>query len=150
MIRINFHLSISSYHRFISSIQVFHAKLMGFLANLRNGVYHNGAVVDGEYVPNPRQSKQCVYIMYVIEYQQRGLPHAHIVYRTVDEQPTPTTPLTPEELTARQEITRQRIDGYETNEDGRTVRHLPEIQAYRRFIQNSHEKLARVLECSLK
>ena len=57
-------------------------KLRRFLANLRAGVYHNGKIVDGKYIPDDGPGpKKCVYIMHVIEYQQRGLPHAHIVMR---------------------------------------------------------------------
>ena len=45
---------------------VFHARLEALLHNLRNGKHFNG--------------KTC-YIIRVIEYQFRGLPHAHIVFR---------------------------------------------------------------------
>jgi len=45
---------------------VFHARLEALLHNLRSGKYFNG--------------KTC-YIIRVIEYQFRGLPHAHIVFR---------------------------------------------------------------------
>jgi len=44
---------------------VFHQRLQAFLHNIRSGVYF------GE--------KRVTYEMYVIEYQHRGLPHAHIV-----------------------------------------------------------------------
>jgi len=47
-------------------VLVFHARLEALLYNLRNGKYFN--------------SKTC-YIIRVIEYQFRGLPHAHIVFR---------------------------------------------------------------------
>ena len=47
--------------------QVFHAKVSSFMANLRVGKYFGGAKI--------------VYEMRVIEYQHRGLPHAHIVVR---------------------------------------------------------------------
>jgi hypothetical protein len=48
-------------------VQVFHARLEALLHNLRNGKYFGGGEI--------------VYIMRVIEYQFRGLPHCHIVFR---------------------------------------------------------------------
>jgi len=45
-------------------VHVWHAQLQAFLHNLRNGKYLSG---------------KPTYMMYVIEYQHRGLPHAHIV-----------------------------------------------------------------------
>jgi len=47
--------------------QVFHHRLQAFLHNLKGGHYHNLKVV---------------FLIYCIEFQHRGLPHAHIVYRT--------------------------------------------------------------------
>jgi hypothetical protein len=47
--------------------EVFHARLQAFLHNLRQGKYFGGDTT--------------VFIIRVIEYQERGLPHAHIVYR---------------------------------------------------------------------
>jgi hypothetical protein len=48
--------------------------LIAYLANLRKGVYHNGTVVDGKYVKgNFNGKKPIIYIMQVIEYQNRGL-----------------------------------------------------------------------------
>jgi hypothetical protein len=47
--------------------QVFKHRLDRLLYNLQNGVYFGGAKV--------------LYIMRVIEYQNRGLPHAHIVFK---------------------------------------------------------------------
>jgi hypothetical protein len=44
---------------------VFHQRLQALLHNIRSGVYFEG--------------KRVTYEMYVIEYQHRGLPHAHIV-----------------------------------------------------------------------
>ena len=70
--------------------QVFHEKLRVFLINLRNGKYHGGKMrykngdVEGEYISREDEhpdEKVIVYIMTVIEYQHRGLPHAHIVYK---------------------------------------------------------------------
>jgi hypothetical protein len=46
---------------------VFHARLESLLFNLRHGKYFGGG--------------KTVYIMRVIEYQFRGLPHCHIVFR---------------------------------------------------------------------
>jgi hypothetical protein len=47
--------------------EVFHARLQASLHNLRHGKYFGGDTT--------------VFIIRVIEYQERGLPHAHIVYR---------------------------------------------------------------------
>ncbi len=49
---------------------VFHQRLEALLYNLRIGVYFDGTTI--------------VYIMRVIEYQMRGLPHAHIVLKLLD------------------------------------------------------------------
>jgi len=68
--------------------------------------------------------------MHVIEYQHRGLPHAHLVYRLHYELPPQSTPLTPAELVIRQESTRKRIDGYTETIGADTIEHLPEIMAY--------------------
>ena len=112
---------------------MFHQKLQLFLANLKNGVYHNGKVVNGVYVPDEdTEGKYIVYIMQVIEYQHRGLPHAHVVYRVHYEHKPNAQPLSADEQLRRQEITRQRIDGFEeTNDEGETIIHLPEVMAYR-------------------
>lgn len=48
--------------------QVFHARLQSFLTNLRRGKYFG-------------TNHKIEYLMYVIEYQHRGMPHAHIVLR---------------------------------------------------------------------
>jgi hypothetical protein len=53
--------------------QIFKARLQALLHNLKKGKYFNNGKVQ--------------YIMYVIEYQHRGLPHAHIVVR-LDNHPT--------------------------------------------------------------
>ena len=50
--------------------EVFHARLQAFLHNLREGKYFGGG--------------KPVFIVRVIEYQERGLPHAHIVIRLDD------------------------------------------------------------------
>jgi hypothetical protein len=50
--------------------QVFHAKLQALLHNLKSGKY---------FGPHKQ-----VWIVHVIEYQQRGLPHAHIILRLSD------------------------------------------------------------------
>jgi hypothetical protein len=59
--------------------QVFHQRLQAFLANIRKGVYFGGRVDDdGKFV---KGNHEVVYLMHVIEYQRRGLPHAHIVVK---------------------------------------------------------------------
>ena len=47
--------------------RVFHEKKRALIHNIKNGRYFGGL--------------ECEYIMHVIEYQFRGLPHVHIVYR---------------------------------------------------------------------
>lgn len=49
--------------------RVFHAKMRSLKRNLKNGKYFGS---------------KCVYIVYVIEYQHRGLPHAHIIIRLLN------------------------------------------------------------------
>jgi hypothetical protein len=55
----------TAYNRPDIVCMVFHEKLKLLLQNLRNGNYFNG--------------RKPLYLMYVIEYQHRGLPHAYIV-----------------------------------------------------------------------
>ena len=49
--------------------RVFHAKKNALINNLKNGHYFGS---------------KCAYIVHVIEYQHRGLPHVHITYRLED------------------------------------------------------------------
>jgi hypothetical protein len=61
--------------------RVFHQRTESLLGNLRSGVYFGAQVNvtgDGKY---ERTGHKPAYIMRVIEYQHRGLPHAHIVCR---------------------------------------------------------------------
>ena len=60
-----------AFHRPDIVAKVFHGRLSAFLHNLSIGAYFKG----GGAVE---------YIMHVIEFQHRGLPHAHIVYRQKD------------------------------------------------------------------
>jgi len=57
----------SIYHRSDITSEVFKNRLNKFLYNLRNGYFHN--------------ERKTMYDIYVIEYQDRGLPHARIVYK---------------------------------------------------------------------
>jgi hypothetical protein len=119
-----------------------HAKLSAFLENLRNGKYHNGSVVETkcegkkskfEYKEHDRSgTKPIIYIMQVIEYQHRGLPHAHIVYR-IGTAPKPSKEKeTPDQKIAREKETIKYIDGYEDPpENGTTRRHLGHVIASR-------------------
>jgi len=78
--------------------QVFNEKLRALIANLKAGKYHGAKMVYvdtwdadlgiwvedtvGTYVPRDNHGESILdYIITVIEYQHRGLPHAHIVYR---------------------------------------------------------------------
>jgi hypothetical protein len=47
--------------------QVFHQRLQAFIHNLKHGKYFG--------------NRKCVFVMYSIEYQWRGLPHAHVCVR---------------------------------------------------------------------
>jgi hypothetical protein len=96
-------------------------------------VYHNGTVVDGKYVKgNFNGKKPIIYIMQVIEYQHRGLPHAHIVYR-IGTAPEPSRHQeSSAERDYRQKVTIQYIDGYdEINVEGQCIKHLPHVSASR-------------------
>jgi hypothetical protein len=64
------------------TVQVFKMKLDKFLENLRNGHYFSSYSKDGTIKRYP------VYIVDVIEYQNRGLPHAHIVYQLTNSPST--------------------------------------------------------------
>jgi len=57
----------SIYHRSDIVSEVFKNRLNKMLYDLRNGYFHN--------------ERKTMYDIYVIEYQNRGLPHAHIVYK---------------------------------------------------------------------
>lgn len=52
---------------------VFEFKLRQFIKDLKSGVFFGG--------------RKAVYVQYVIEFQKRGLPHAHILVRLEGEQP---------------------------------------------------------------
>ena len=59
--------------------QVFHQRLQALLANIRKGVYFGGRVdADGKFV---KGNHEVIYLMHVIEYQHRGLPHAHSIVK---------------------------------------------------------------------
>lgn len=60
----------SAYDRPDIVCRVFHARKNALIHNLKSGCYFEG--------------RKCAYILHVIEYQHRGLPHAHIVYRLTD------------------------------------------------------------------
>ena len=57
----------TAYERADVTNMVFKKKLEALINNIKSGKYFNGAVP--------------VYMMYVIEWQERGLPHAHIIIR---------------------------------------------------------------------
>jgi hypothetical protein len=54
---------------------VFHERLRAFLKNMREGKYFDDIDEDGDIVVR----RIVIYELRVIEYQHRGLPHAHIV-----------------------------------------------------------------------
>jgi hypothetical protein len=55
--------------------EVFHFKLQSLIHNLRSGKYFRDNATDSH------SRHRVAYQMYVVEYQHRGLPHAHIVCR---------------------------------------------------------------------
>lgn len=97
------------------AVQVFQEKLRALIANLKAGKYHGGSwvYVDtwdivteswvedtvGTYVAHS-DSDECIldYLMVVIEYQHRGLPHAHLVYRIKYAPEGPRRGDTPEQV----------------------------------------------------
>jgi hypothetical protein len=56
---------------------VFHERLRAFLKNMREGKYFDDLDEDGDVVVR----RIVIYELRVIEYQHRGLPHAHIVFK---------------------------------------------------------------------
>ena len=59
--------------------RVFHARLAAYMHNLRSGKYfHHWVVINGVRTKVPLKIE---YEVFVVEYQHRGLPHAHIVVR---------------------------------------------------------------------
>ena len=107
-------------------VRVFREKLRRFIHNLKLGCYHGGTMVNGKYVN--MSSNSTVYIMHVIEYQHRGLPHAHIVYRLVGAPEKITKDDSPELIAEKRNNQVKYIDGYI---DDNNIEHLPEIVAYR-------------------
>lgn len=57
--------------------RVFHERLRAFLKNIRDGKYFDDLDHDGDVVVR----REVIYELRVIEYQHRGLPHAHIIYK---------------------------------------------------------------------
>jgi len=124
--------------------QVFREKLKLFIENLKAGKYHGGKTryvndeVDGTYIPHEPEngSKVVVYIMCVIEYQHRGLPHAHIVYKISYAPEGPRRDDTPEVAVQKIKEVIKWIDGHVVefeDEHGNKVRdeYHPHIVAYR-------------------
>ena len=60
----------TAFNRFDITVPVFKARLDMICANIRNGKYFHGSKIS--------------YELHVIEYQYRGLPHAHMVIRLED------------------------------------------------------------------
>ena len=87
-------------------------------------------MVDGKFV-NDGNKDSVVYIMYVIEYQHRGLPHAHIVCQL--RKSPPKVFKDDDDMTVKQKEADQirYIDGYEEMVDGKHIVYLPNIVAYR-------------------
>ena len=110
-------------------MQVFHEKLKLFKANLINGSYFNNQMIDGKFVKTDTDS--VVYIMYVIEYQHRGLPHAHIVCQ-LRHSPAKVMKNDDDALIGYKESKQiHYIDGYTEIVDGKSITYLPNVVAYR-------------------
>jgi hypothetical protein len=107
-------------------VRVFREKLRRFVHNLKLGCYHGGTMVNGKYVN--KSTSQMVYIMHVIEYQHRGLPHAHIVYKVVGAPEQINADDSLEMINEKRINQAKYIDGYV---GANNIIHLPEIIAYR-------------------
>jgi hypothetical protein len=57
--------------------RVFQARLKIFLENMRAGKYFDDLDEDGDLITR----RKVIYELRVIEYQNRGLPHAHMIYK---------------------------------------------------------------------
>jgi hypothetical protein len=57
--------------------RIFYQRLKSFLNNIRNGKYFDDFDKDGEVTVR----REVIYELRVIEYQHRGLPHAHLIYK---------------------------------------------------------------------
>jgi len=115
-----------------------------FIENLKAGKYHGGKMrhvndsTEGTFIPHEPKpgEKVVVYIMQVIEYQHRGLPHAHIVYKISYAPEGPRRDDPPEVAAAKTLEVIKWIDGYEEvsyNDEGNTItdKYLPHVVAYR-------------------
>lgn len=108
--------------------QVFNEKLKVLIANLHSGKYHGGKMVYidtwddvlggwvrdevGKYVPHDTGGESIMdYLVMVLEYQHRGLPHAHIVYRIKFAPEGPRRGDTAEEQKAKEQKVVEWIDG---------------------------------------
>jgi hypothetical protein len=61
--------------------RVFKLRLQAFLHNLRNGKYFDDIGTSGSGAAIRLVHRGVIYEIFVIEYQHRGLPHAHIVVK---------------------------------------------------------------------
>ena len=132
--------------------QVFQEKLKVLIANLKSGKYHGAKMVYidiwdaelgiwvndevGKYVPHDANGESIMdYLVFVLEYQHRGLPHAHIVYRIKYAPEGPRRGDSPEEARVKEQKVVEWIDGKTvvTECDGRRTREVyyPSICAYR-------------------
>jgi Helitron helicase-like domain at N-terminus len=127
------HEGQTAFDRPEATTRVFHEKLKILLHNLRHGVYHGHMLENNKFkFESGEDSNPTVYIMYVIEYQHRGLPKAHIVYRLANAPPNPTAEDSPSVVAAKDKEIARFIDGWEEIlEDGTVREHLPTIRAYR-------------------
>jgi hypothetical protein len=83
--------------------------------------------VDGKFTAGDFSGQKPIIYIIQVEYQHRGLPHAHIVYRIGAEKKPATKIQSNPELEARRAKTILYIDGYTEND----VEYLPHITAYR-------------------
>ena len=142
----------SAFDRADLTAQVFNEKLKALIANLHSGKYHGAKMVYidiwdevlglwvrdevGKYVPHDNEGESIMdYLVLVLEYQHRGLPHAHIVYRIKYAPEGPRRGDTPEEQKAKEQKVVEWIDGKTvvTESNGRRTRevYFPSICAYR-------------------
>ena len=112
------------------TVPVFREKLRLFIQNLKSGCYTEGILKNGEYVNNTT-GNSTLYIMHVIEYQNRGLPHAHIVCKLKTAPDKVQRDDTPNVIKHKELNQIKYIDGITEVINNDTIEHLPMITAYR-------------------
>ena len=112
------------------TVPVFREKLRLLLQNLKSGCYTEGFLKNGKYAN--KSPKNCtLYVMHVIEYQNRGLPHAHIVCKLKNAPEKVFKTDSPEIVIEKEKKQIKYIDGYTEIIGNDVIEHIPIITAYR-------------------